>query len=36
MNSNPVQPLEAIITDNGKGRALWHLGAVLVFKALGA
>jgi mannose-6-phosphate isomerase-like protein (cupin superfamily) len=26
----------ALVVEEGKGRALWHLGALLVFKALGA
>lgn len=28
--------MEAIVLANGEGRALWHLGALLNFKALGA
>lgn len=28
--------IKAVILDNSQGRALWHLGALLTFKALGA
>jgi mannose-6-phosphate isomerase-like protein (cupin superfamily) len=30
------QPIEAIILEARGGRALWHLGALLTFKAIGA
>ena len=33
---NPVDQLDALIVKPKEGRALWHLGALLTFKALGA
>ena len=31
-----MQQQEAVVARSGEGRALWHLGALLTFKALGA
>ena len=35
MEMEMINRLDAITLDNQKGRALWHLGALLTFKAVG-